>query len=335
MSRIGQLTLALLGGLGLLAGCSAQAGPAGPSGGPFRLWQDAAIFTVVRQMLAAPVAGQALSIEMYEFGRQDLATALLAARARGAEVRVIVDRTVPASARTADWLSAHGLPVRSYPVDDRAFQIDHVKLVVAAGAALVTGMNWGATSAENHDYGLETHSPPVLERLRQIFEQDWSMAGGTPAPLTSRSVGAVLQTAPGEEVRQALLGAIASAGRSIAGEIFTLTDPEVVAAFGQAHRRGVQVRLLLDAGQEVNLGAERVLRSAGVAVAWFHLPAGAKLHAKAALFDERTLLVGSANWSQGGLSVNHELDLLVADQAAGAAFASRFERDWRKEVSFG
>ncbi|MGI8563960.1 MAG: phospholipase D-like domain-containing protein [Candidatus Dormibacter sp.] len=334
--RSTQIALALSAALGLVGGCSAQAAPPGPAGGTFQLWQDAAIFTAVQQLLMAPGAGQQLSVEMYEFGRQDLAEALLAARARGAQVRLIVDRTVPASARVADWLAARGLAVRAYPVDDRAFQIDHVKLVLAPAAALVTGMNWGDTSAENHDYGLETRTLPVLERLHQIFEQDWSIAGGVPAPVNTRSSGPVLQTAPGEEVRQALLHAIGSAGHSIVGEIFTLTDPEVVAAFGLAHRRGVQVRLLLDPSQEVNLAAYRVLRSAGVSLAWFRLPPGVRLlHAKAALFDGRALLVGSANWSQGGLSVNHELDLLVADEAACSAFASRFEQDWQKAVSFG
>ena len=269
-------------------------------------------------------------MEMYEFGRRDLAQELLAAQRRGVHVRLIVDRTVAASARTADQLAEAGLAVRGYPVDDRLHQIDHVKLVVAAATALVTGMNWGDGSAANHDYGLETRSPPALARLRRIFEQDWSLAGGSPAPLPAES-GTVTQTAPGEEVRQALLGLIDAARSSIRAEIFTFTDPEVVAAFGRARRRGVSVRVLLDAGQDVNLPAYRLLRSAGVMSEWFRMPRGAKLHAKAALFDGRFLLLGSANWSQGGLSFNHELDIEAEDRAASAGFASRFERDWREK----
>jgi phosphatidylserine/phosphatidylglycerophosphate/cardiolipin synthase-like enzyme len=58
------------------------------------------------------------------------------------------------------------------------------------------------------------------------------------------------------------------------------------------------------------------------------VPPGSKLHAKAALFDGRRLLLGSANWSQSGLSVNHELDLQSDDTQAAAAFARRFEQDW-------
>jgi phosphatidylserine/phosphatidylglycerophosphate/cardiolipin synthase-like enzyme len=56
-------------------------------------------------------------------------------------------------------------------------------------------------------------------------------------------------------------------------------------------------------------------------------PAGGKLHAKAGLFDGR-LILGSANWSVSGLSVNHELDLVVDDAAVANSFRMRFEADW-------
>ena len=302
-------------------------GPGGPAGGDFRLWQDASIFTAVRSLLAAGGAGQSLWLEMYEFDRPDLEQALAEAKARGADVRVIVDRTVPSSARTAGRLAARGLAVRAYPVDDSRHQIDHVKLLISGPDSLVGGMNWGRHSWANHDYVFETRRPDVLVRLRAVFEQDWSVAGGRPAPLAP-SAGPVAQTAPGEEVRALLLGAIRQARRAVSGEVFVLTDPDVMAALAGATRRGVQVRLLLDPAQDPNLAPYRLLRAAGVEVRWYPVPRGAKLHAKAGLFDGRKLLVGSANWSLSGLSVNHELDLMVEDPLAARAFSERFERDW-------
>jgi phosphatidylserine/phosphatidylglycerophosphate/cardiolipin synthase-like enzyme len=264
---------------------------------------------------------------MYEFGRADLASALLAARSRGADVRLIVDRTVGESARTADHLASAGLAVRAYPVDDSRHQIDHVKLLISTDEALVGGMNWGRHSSANHDYAFQTREPDVLRRLRAIFEQDWSLAGGRAAPLAS-SVGPVAQTTPGHEVRDLLLAVLKSAASSVAVEVFVLTDPDVLAALAAAFRRGVQVRLLLDPGQDSNLAPFRLLRATGVPVRWYPVPPGAKLHAKAGLFDRRRLLVGSANWTQSGLSVNHELDLMAEDPLAAAAFAARFESDW-------
>jgi phosphatidylserine/phosphatidylglycerophosphate/cardiolipin synthase-like enzyme len=297
------------------------------SGAGLRLWQDAAIFTPVRRLLDGAGPGQAVWVEMYEFGRADLATALRQARDRGADVRLIVDRTVPVSARTADSLQAAGLAVRAYPVDDRRHQIDHVKLLLTGDAALVGGMNWGQNSSRNHDYAFETESPDLLRRLRAIFEQDWSLAGGVPAPLSAAG-GTIAQTAPGEEVRARLLTALAGARQSVDAEIFVLTDPDVIAGLASARRRGARVRVLLDPRQDVNRPSFDLLLASGIEARWYPVPPGAKLHAKAGLFDRRVLLLGSANWSHNGLSINHELDLLSDDRQVTAAFASRFEQDW-------
>jgi len=301
--------------------------PGSPAGATLRLWQDATIFTCVHRLLDGTAPGQALWVEMYEFDRPDLAAALRSAHDRGVDVRLIVDRTVTVSAHTADRLLAAGLAVRSYPVDDSRHQIDHVKLLLAGDEALVGGMNWGRASARNHDYALETASPGVVARLRAIFQQDWSLAGGRPAPLAA-AAGTVAQTTPGQEIRDRLLGALAGARRSVQAEVFVLTDADVIAAMAAAHRRGATVRVLLDPGQDVNRPGFDLLRAAGVEVRWYPVPPGAKLHAKAGLFDGRELLVGSANWSLSGLSVNHELDLLSEDPQPMASFRSRFEQDW-------
>jgi len=322
----------------VLAACSAaplrvQAAPAplsppGPSES-VRLWQDAAIFGAAEDLIGS-ASGRVL-VEMYEFGRRDLEDALLSARRRGADVRLVYDPSVPQTARAAARLAGLGLPVRAYPLDDRRHQIDHVKLLIADGHALVAGMNWGATSARNHDYGLETWAPLEVGRLDAIFEQDWSLAGGMPKPLAAAPPGdPILQTAPGAEVLSALLDLIARARSEIRAEIFVLTDHEVLAALAAAHRRGVRVRVLLDPRQDVNQPGRKLLAAAGVEVRSYPAPPGAKLHAKTGLFDVRRLLLGSANWSLSGLTVNHELDVETTDPDAIRAYASRFESDWAR-----
>jgi cardiolipin synthase A/B len=308
--------------------CSSSCGLAGPAAVPAEaggLWQDAHIFTAVGETLAA-AQGRVL-VEMYEFGRDDLVGALIGARARGADVRVILDPTVPPTLVAGRRLASGGVPVRYYPVDDHAQQIDHVKLLVGDGQALVGGMNWGATSARNHDYALLLRAPDELRRLAAIFEQDWALAGGGPAPLAANA-GAIAQTAPGDEIRRLLEATLAGARRRIVAEVFDLTDPDLVLLLEQARRRGVGVRLLLDPSQDVNRPSYAELRRTGVAARWFRPPPGAKLHAKAVLADNR-LVLGSANWSHHGLDVNHELDVATADGAAVAAFADRFEADWQ------
>ena len=302
----------------------APAAVAAPGG--VALHQDGEIFDAVRRTVAG--ARTRVLVEMYEFGRPDLAALLTGAAGSGLDVRLLYDPSVPETARTAAGLARAGLAVRPYPLDDRRHQIDHVKLLLTESAGLVGGMNWGRTSARNHDYVLETRASPDLGRLLAVFEQDWSLAAGRPAPLApAAAADRVLQTTPGADVRRALLAMLGAARREVEAEAFLLTDPDIEAALAAARRRGARVRVLLDPHEDGNPAALDLLRRAGVEARFYPVLAGAKLHAKV-LRADAALLVGSANWTLSGLGVNHELDLEVTDAAPVAAFGQRFEQDW-------
>jgi phosphatidylserine/phosphatidylglycerophosphate/cardiolipin synthase-like enzyme len=291
---------------------------------PVRLWQDASIFQLVGGLIGS--AHARVMVEMYELGRPDILRELGDATARGVNVRVITDPTVVASRRSAAILDSLGVPERVYPVDDGRHQIDHVKLLIVDGEAVVGGMNWGKHSDRNHDYVLATHVAVDVDRLARIFEQDWSLAGGRPSPLATIS-GEVAQTTPGEGIRSMLETALIHAMHRSLAEVYTLTDPEVIAELVQAHRRGALVRVLLDPNQAYNLHGYKVLKSGGVEVRWYPIPRGALLHAKIGLFDGE-LVLGSANWTLSGLGVNHELDIETGDPAAVTAYETRFASDW-------
>jgi phosphatidylserine/phosphatidylglycerophosphate/cardiolipin synthase-like enzyme len=241
---------------------------------------------------------------------------------------VITDPTVAASRRSAEWLDRLNVWERFYPVDDGRHQIDHVKLLIADGIAVVGGMNWGAHSDHNHDYVLETSAAEEVGRLAAIFEQDWALAGGRPAPLAPWR-GAVAQTMPGDEIRWMLGRALSAARVRVLAEVYTLTDPATIAQLAAAMRRGVDVRVILDPNQAYNRHPFALLRAAAVNVRWYPVPRGTLLHAKIGLFDGE-LVLGSANWTLSGLGSNHELDIETGDPAAVAAFATRFAGDWSR-----
>lgn len=312
--------LAFLAVCGCVPAAAAETLPAAPG-----LHRDAEIFQEAGRLLDR--ARDRVWVEMYEFGREDLARRLVSLRRRGVDVRVITDPSVDVSRATAALLGMAGVPVAYYPIDDAVHQIDHVKLLIADGAALVGGMNWGAGSWRNHDYALDVAGPADVGRLAAIFAQDWALAHHTPGPHAGPPAGPVYQTAPGEEIRSRLLALVAGATRRIDAEVFVLSDPDVIAALGAARLRGVRVRVLLDPNQDPNQATCSALRLGGVEVAWFPVAPGQKLHAKAGLFDG-TLLLGSANWSVSGLSTNHELDVESRRRAQTSAFAAWFDADW-------
>jgi phosphatidylserine/phosphatidylglycerophosphate/cardiolipin synthase-like enzyme len=320
----------------LLVGCSNPANfsplieRSGAAGvGQDRLWQDASIFTLVADLIAQ--SRHRVMVEMYELGRDEIVNSLAQAKGRGVAVRVLTDPTVTASRASGARLDALGVSERVYPVDDGRHQIDHVKLLIADDQAAIGGMNWGRHSERNHDYVLQTRLADHVARLTAIFEQDWALAGGHPQPLPAVT-GDVGQTAPTSEIRAMLDGALAGAKRRILAEIYTLTDPDVIAMLAIAHRRGLDVRVILDPNQEYNLHAFALLRAASVPVRWYPVPRGILLHAKIGLFDGE-LVLGSANWTLSGLGVNHELDIKTRDPYALADYGSRFESDWSKSAS--
>jgi len=327
MTRLALLIVVLC-----LLACSGPATPApvtpalaaGGRDEPVQLWSDASIFGLVGRLIGS--AQKRVLVEMYELGRSDVVRALGAARKRGVDVRVITDPTVAQSRRSSVKLDGLGVPERVYPVDDGRHQIDHVKLLIADGEAAVGGMNWGSHSDRNHDYVLETRVPTEIDWLVRIFEQDWSLAGGQPAPL-SPADGEIAQTAPGSEIRAMLSRALVHARQRVLAEVYTLTDPELLAELVAAKRRGVTVRVLLDPNQAYNRHGYAVLRAAGVDARWYPIPKGALLHAKIGLFDAE-LVLGSANWTLSGLGTNHELDIETGDLRTVTAFATRFDADW-------
>ncbi len=296
-------------------------------------------------------ARRSIDLEMFDLEYEELAATLCERARTGVRVRVVLDPFIgvtPAQMirkrlRVAQ-LRAAGASVEFYPIRDlhgAVFKIDHVKLLIADGrVAVAGGTNWSHDVTVRHDFNLRVEGPAV-RRLEMVFARDWALAGGRPLPplpAPSYDPAAGLQIlitdADHREPLEAILSRIAAARRTIRAEEFLLDQKNVVAALIAAHRRGVDVRVLLDPNSfffgGVNAETEQTLLRAGVPVREFHDPSGEEtlLHAKMAVFDDRDVIVGSANWSRNALQVNHELALMFRDPAIAADFSAVFDADW-------
>jgi phosphatidylserine/phosphatidylglycerophosphate/cardiolipin synthase-like enzyme len=98
----------------------------------------------------------------------------------------------------------------------------------------------------------------------------------------------------------------------------------LIQALGEAARRGVVVRVVLDRGRDWRSGepdpkhlevAER-LRRGGVRVVLDE--DGRTTHAKVLVVDDRRVVVGSHNWTRSALTTNREWSLLIDDPAIAA-----------------
>jgi phosphatidylserine/phosphatidylglycerophosphate/cardiolipin synthase-like enzyme len=273
-------------------------------------------------------ATRSVEAEMYEFGRDDIAEALLDAHARGLAVTLIVDPSVTVSRVVASRLRAAGLDVLDYPV--RKQMIDHVKLLVVDGrAAVVGGINWGSTSDRNHDVDAVL-TGPAAHNLERIFQADLLACGraATPSPALDDDHVLVAATLPGTDIRPLVMQLVDNAHSSLDLELYVITDTGVVHAIEAAAARGVRVRVLIDPGQRPSDASAAALSAAGVALRRYRT-SGEKLHAKLGVADGGTALFGSANWTAGGFQRNHEVDVEILDAPQVAAqLTAMVDADW-------
>lgn len=287
--------------------------------------------TVATAAVVDAVASARVSVdaEIYEFDRPDLVAAMIAAIGRGVRVRVVADPTVAVTVSTGRRLGSAGAVVRFFPVGPR--QIDHVKLMLVDGVrAFFGGYNWGARSYLNRDYEVAM-SGPAVNRLEGVFADDLARSGQPAAPVAADPLGPteplLLTSFPGDDIGRAVVSTLDRARRSIYIEMFVMTDTATMAALEGAKRRGVDVQVLFDPGQDLNQVAMVRLRAAGIRCR-FYKTAGEKLHAKVAVVDGDHLILGSANWTASGFRHNHELDIVLVDPVLAGAVWARMDADW-------
>jgi phosphatidylserine/phosphatidylglycerophosphate/cardiolipin synthase-like enzyme len=141
------------------------------------------------------------------------------------------------------------------------------------------------------------------------------------------------------------LGLIEGARRSLDFEEFYFSTwpqesmDDVVRALGDAARRGVRVRLILDAGMYRTY--PRIADSLGhqpgfqVRLVDFHRIAGGVQHAKYFLVDGQTVFLGSQNLDWRSLKHIHELGVRIRDRRVAGDFQRVFDLDWGVATPLG
>src|SRR5271165_1703369 len=96
-----------------------------------------------------------------------------------------------------------------------------------------------------------------------------------------------------------ILEAVNHAAKSLRIKMFTFSDPQLLHAVIAAHRRGVQVRVMLNparrSGEAENANSRKMLADAGVEVIDSN-PAFDLTHEKSMVVDDKAAWVMSLNW---------------------------------------
>ncbi|MCL6487918.1 MAG: phosphatidylserine/phosphatidylglycerophosphate/cardiolipin synthase family protein [Alicyclobacillus mali] len=266
-----------------------------------------------------------LYVDIYECSDPDLLHALIAARRRGVEVRVVLDATEKHSMAVAlPTLARAGIDVAPIRIKQG---IDHVKMIIADGDVLIGGMNFGADSWANHDASVDL--PGRADIFLPMFLWDAARAHGETAEAPEDRSPLISD----RDIGPSVLRAIRGARREIDMEAFNLTDEDAVNALRWAVARGVSVNILVDPSQSRNRAAVEALRQAGALIRYYRPYGDELLHAKILDVDHGAFfIIGSANFTHQAFTYNHEADV---ELMRVPAFAEAFESDLHRQMARG
>jgi cardiolipin synthase A/B len=126
-----------------------------------------------------------------------------------------------------------------------------------------------------------------------------------------------------------IVGLISGAARSVRITMYEFTDPAAVNALIDAHRRGVDTKVILDAafrGRDTNAETFQQLATAGVEVKW--APNGVIYHQKTIIVEDTTAAVGTANLTPQCYSTSRDAWVLDTSSTDVAAITATFDTDY-------
>jgi cardiolipin synthase A/B len=137
-----------------------------------------------------------------------------------------------------------------------------------------------------------------------------------------------------DDSAQPILDAIDGATKSLRVKMFVFTDPSLLAAVIAAHRRGVNVRIMLNPmrrnGVSENDASRSKLEAAGIEVRDSN-PAFDLTHEKSMVVDDKTAFVKSLNWQTQNLTGTRDYAVVTAHAHEVEEVINCFEADWARQ----
>lgn len=300
-------------------------------GGPLRAQPEARFAPYedcgARALALLASARQRVDVAQYNLRSEAFHQALLALRARGVRVRIVVDAK---SARRPwntldDVLEAEGFDLVRYENTRSAYAIMHHKFAVIDGQTVLTGSyNWNGTAQLVNDEALLVLRDPGLV---SAYEREFAELRGAPE-VSDPGQGALgeVRFAPEDAPRDALLAAIRGAQRRVRAAVFAFKDRRVARALRDAARRGVEVTLITERKQADGTDADELVAAGGgrVIVAANRSSTYSAMHHKFAVVDDELVIAGASNWTWTAFSASNEDLLLLRAPDLAARFTAAF-----------
>ncbi len=285
--------------------------------------------TVAPLLKAIAGARKSLRLKMFLFSDPALMKAVIDARKRGVEVRVMLNparRSGEADNKaTKKKLEAAGIVVLD---SNPAFDVTHEKsMVVDDKTAFVKSFNWVTKNlTETRDYAVITTRTKEVREIIECFEADWKRK-----PFKAGEDGEMLWCKG--NARDRISRFIDEAQHSLFVQNERYQDAVIIERLVRAHERGVKVHVMARPPHKLKkekltegVGGLRILNDVGVKV---HKLKHLKLHAKMLLADHSRAIVGSINLAPGSFDSRRELAIEVYSPNVVHRLTRVAHHDWK------
>ncbi|MFI1368307.1 phospholipase D-like domain-containing protein [Streptomyces griseochromogenes] len=276
-------------------------------------------------------ATSTLDMTMYELEDTTAVNDLIALKAKGVTVRVILDRqhkTANNSAYTALKNAGIGVVWSS-----SAFVYTHQKTITVDGAKslILTGNLTSQYYATSRDYGVLDDDTRDVASIEKVFNADYAAASVTPTD------GDHLLWSPTDS-RNRLVSVVDTATKTLDVEELELSDSTVVDAIVARAKAGVAVRVVLENPSSYSSQVSSI-KAAGGKVVGYSDSNGFYIHAKAMVADyglsTQEVEAGSMNISSNSLSNNRELGIILTGTGVAQPVAQTIETTFNGDYAGG
>jgi cardiolipin synthase len=277
---------------------------------------------------ALDAARESLRIKMFLFSDPQLLAAVIAAKRRGVNVRVMLN---PArrSGESENEESRRKLVEAGVSVLDSnpAFELTHEKsLVVDDAQAFVMSLNWETRNvAQTRDYAVVTTRSREVAEIGECFDADWRRTDFAPHEGSSL----IWCNRNG---RERFAHFIDRARHSLWLQNERYQDAVIIERVVRAARRGVKVHIIARPPHTLKrqkliegVGGLRIMNDVGCKV---HKLKHTRLHGKMLLADGARAIVGSVNLAPGSFDARRELAIEVDDAHVVGPLEKVAKHDW-------
>lgn len=274
-------------------------------------------------------AQNTIDLAVFEFNIETVAQALINAKERGVDVRVVYDNEHTADFPQMTELIDAGIP--AVPDERSAFM--HNKFFVFDGQCVWTGsFNISMNAAyRNNENALYFCSPEVAENYETEFTEMFagefgsSSPANTPYPVfTVDGVNIENYFAPEDNVMDQIIAEVNAAQTSIHFMTYSFTYDDLADAILQEMSHGVEIGGVFETrGANTEYSECKKLLTAGADISLDGNPG--TFHHKVIIIDGITVILGSFNFTSNANNSNDENLLIIQDSSLAAAYEQQFQ----------